>query len=398
MVEELVLKNFKGINDLRIRDFSRINIFVGRNETGKSSILEGIALGLSVQDDFKDHLQKDILKNYIVQKYRSVKNLISIGQKKAIIDIDGSKILLEISHEENGLMRNGYMQREIISGINEIAKEYSIHQMVRNSRTHFEKDERNHIDEQILENLNQNFVENILNMETVVISGSLDNKLKNVKFFSFEPFRNFFRDQKRITDYMEETDPDFDSMIDIYTDKKVSTPFIFYTSERRTNFKELYDTAVQKKMIKKILNEIKKEIKYFQDLRQSNGKFKILSKDSKTAIPLEVRGDGLKSSIYMMFMENIIKKGVIILEEPENYLHPGLMSSWCKNVLKSSGSNQYFISTHSSELIEYILDNEDIRDDIKIFKLFKDPFDYEAMDGNEAYERMFEMKEDLRGI
>jgi len=30
--------------------------------------------------------------------------------------------------------------------------------------------------------------------------------------------------------------------------------------------------------------------------------------------------------------------------------------------------------------------------------LFKDPLDYEAMDGHEAYERLFEMKEDLRGI
>lgn len=398
MVEELVLKNFKGIKDLKINDFSRINIFVGRNETGKSSILEGIALGLSVQDDFKDSLKRQILKNYIVPKYKSIKNLISIGQEKAIVDIDGSKILLEISYEENGLMRNGYIHKEILSGIDDIAKEYSLHQIIRPYRSHRKNNEEDHYDEQVLENLKQNIVDTLVNMETVVISGIIDEKIHNVKFTRSKPLRILLRDQKMITDFMEESNPDFDSIIDIYTDRKVSIPFIFYTSERRTNFKELHDIAVQKKKIGKILGEIKKEIDYFQDLRQSNGKFKILSKDSKTAIPLEVRGDGLKSSIYMIFMENIIKKGVIILEEPENYLHPGLMGSWCRNVLKRPGSNQYFISTHSCELIEYVLENEDVRDDVKIFKLFKDPFDYEAMDGHEAYERVFEMKEDLRGI
>ena len=398
MVEELVLKNFKGINDLKINDFSRINIFVGRNETGKSSILEGIALGLSVQDDFKDSLQRNILKNYIVPKYKSVKNLIRIGEEKAIVNIDGSKISLEITYEGNGLIRNGYMNNEIISGVNDIAKDYSLQQMFRNQRGHFKDKEEDHINEETFENLKQNFIDIIFNMETVVISGSVENKAVNVKLSRSKPLRHLLYDQKRITDFMEDSDPDFDSIINIYTNKKISTPFTFYTSERRTNFKELHDIAVQKKKIGKILGEIKKEIDYFQDIRQSNGKFKILSKDSKTAIPLEVRGDGLKSSIYMIFMENIIKKGVIILEEPENYLHPGLMGSWCRNVLNRSGSNQYFISTHSCELIEYVLENENVRNDIKIFKLFKDPFDYEAMDGHEAYERMFEMKEDLRGI
>ncbi len=72
MVRKISLRNFKGLDDLEVDGFGRINIFVGRNETGKSSILEALALCLSVQNAFMDSLGRKLLEHYFVQKYKTI--------------------------------------------------------------------------------------------------------------------------------------------------------------------------------------------------------------------------------------------------------------------------------------------------------------------------------------
>ena len=50
--KNIEIKNFRGIDYLKIEDFSRVNILVGQNNSGKSSILESLLLlmGMSNPD------------------------------------------------------------------------------------------------------------------------------------------------------------------------------------------------------------------------------------------------------------------------------------------------------------------------------------------------------------
>lgn len=50
--KNIEIKNFRGINYLKIDDFSRVNVFLGQNSSGKSSILEALLLlsGMSNPD------------------------------------------------------------------------------------------------------------------------------------------------------------------------------------------------------------------------------------------------------------------------------------------------------------------------------------------------------------
>ena len=50
--KNLEIKNFRGIDHLKIDDFSRVNVFLGQNNSGKSSVLEAIAMlmGMSNPD------------------------------------------------------------------------------------------------------------------------------------------------------------------------------------------------------------------------------------------------------------------------------------------------------------------------------------------------------------
>ena len=50
--KNIEIKSFRGIDHLKIDDFSRVNVFLGQNNSGKSSVLEaiGLALGMSNPD------------------------------------------------------------------------------------------------------------------------------------------------------------------------------------------------------------------------------------------------------------------------------------------------------------------------------------------------------------
>lgn len=48
--KNIEIKNFRGINHLKIDDFSRVNIFLGQNSSGKSTVLEAINLSLNMSN------------------------------------------------------------------------------------------------------------------------------------------------------------------------------------------------------------------------------------------------------------------------------------------------------------------------------------------------------------
>lgn len=47
MIKNITIKNFKLFEFLEVRDFSQINVFVGANDSGKTSLLEAIFLSLN---------------------------------------------------------------------------------------------------------------------------------------------------------------------------------------------------------------------------------------------------------------------------------------------------------------------------------------------------------------
>lgn len=48
--KNIEIKNFRGIDHLKINDFSRVNVFVGQNNSGKSTVLEAIAMLMSMSN------------------------------------------------------------------------------------------------------------------------------------------------------------------------------------------------------------------------------------------------------------------------------------------------------------------------------------------------------------
>ncbi len=48
--KNITIKNFRGIDHLMIDDFARVNVFLGQNNSGKSTVLEAITLALGMSN------------------------------------------------------------------------------------------------------------------------------------------------------------------------------------------------------------------------------------------------------------------------------------------------------------------------------------------------------------
>lgn len=91
--------------------------------------------------------------------------------------------------------------------------------------------------------------------------------------------------------------------------------------------------------------------------------------------PIYELGDGIQSIIailYPMFL-NQGKNMIFYIEEPENHLHPGMQRIFLEALMRDEfNSFQYYITTHSNHFLDLTLDY----DSISIYTFKKDKQDY----------------------
>jgi len=65
--KNIEIKNFRGIDHLKVDDFSRVNVFLGQNNSGKSTVLEAIHMlaGMS-NPEMPQNLNRIRTKNFYV--------------------------------------------------------------------------------------------------------------------------------------------------------------------------------------------------------------------------------------------------------------------------------------------------------------------------------------------
>ena len=148
---------------------------------------------------------------------------------------------------------------------------------------------------------------------------------------------------------------------------------------------------------------MKDRIPYFEDIREVEGELVVLLEDKKESVPLSFMGAGFKSLLKLSFMAPFAKDGVVIFEEPEISLHPGYFDILAREIVSNSKNSQFFISTHSLELVKYIIKNAKKVDElesvniIKLRRLSDGYIDREILSGVDAKEEMESIETDLRG-
>ena len=86
-IKKIIIENFKSIDHLEITDLSNLNIFIGKNDAGKSNILD--AIDIIFNADLQTHFPELVLeeKNLIAKRYKGDLSLILHDRLKDYFDI-----------------------------------------------------------------------------------------------------------------------------------------------------------------------------------------------------------------------------------------------------------------------------------------------------------------------
>ncbi len=371
MIKNLKIENFRCIPYFELENVKPINIFVGRNNTGKSSILEAVALAYTSPTGFLDVFGNDLLKVFIERRggFDNIDYFIRVGEKEANIEIN-KEIKLRILYKE----------KDFPSEHEKTFKELVL----------------KHIDENRI-SLLQNVITYWLQKREGAEEKSDREKIETIEKISKSKklLLIAYKNDDILSYYL------IVKKYPIMKSNEMVSNIIFEGENIVLNLKEIYNSLVSRGEIINLIKILKEKL-YIEDLRVANGEIYVFQEGVKKPVPLSLMGDGFLALLKKIVINLYIDKGIVILEEPENHMHPGYLEFMVKELSESAreGKMQLFISTHSLELIENFLEIDENRSFLQIIRMFRDGEDieYEIMGFDEAKESVEELGEDLRGI
>ncbi|BFI73737.1 hypothetical protein YN1_7240 [Nanoarchaeota archaeon] len=350
------IKNYKGIENLKLENFTDINVFIGKNNTGKSSILESIYL-TSCKFNKLDYI--------------SIKPFLQILERLDYSLYYDFPLFIEGLKYKN---KNPEFSSNLIENI-EIEFGYD------------EKDENKYV-EGFIKYLYKQNIKNFIKIK-IKKSGNVIQNFIIHKYYGDD-------DYPYIYSYLDITN--FPPVID-----NENCLLIDFVSIRNPDYSyRLYDKSLDiygEEFKNKILNILKDyDIKDIE-IDKENEIIKIIFKDYSLYYP--VLSDSLKSIFYSTLSLYSIKDGIICIEEPENHLHPKSMDLYTKNIIKSvkENNNQIFISTNSLEFLEKLLEYaKKLNINVNIYHLLKvnDKLDYVVYNRDDSLGAIKDIGLDLR--
>ena len=398
IIKNVEITNYKGIEETQFSCGS-INIIVGPNNTGKSSILESVWMAVASLNDFEDNLETQL--SDITE---DIRHLIRQGKQKSTIALEifeNDKITLDLIYSKKNYPEE--VAEFFLTFINGTPKfnlddDLDFHMSLwdlqvlgskldRLSRKTGSKEELNKVLKRVLENIEsavEEYRSRLIKSEKIFLTSKLSNNL-----ISIRAVMDGYADGLSI---FNEESPSLQKI-----------PLIISSSRIDEDVSELYKKLVNTKKLAEVLGVLKNRIPYFEDIREADGDLLVLLENLDEPLPLSFMGAGFKTLLKLSFMAPLIKNGIVLFEEPETSMHPGYLNILAKEILLSSEHSQIFISTHSLELIEYLLEKAEKSgkiESIKILRLRRLEGGYierEICSGKEAAEEMKMIKTDLRG-
>ena len=311
MYEYLRALKHRGLDDVELGGLGHINILCGKNNSGKTSILEAL----------------------------NSEKTTAIGRKLTIEDIDWLKELFE--KHANSFQYNTSIY---ISWFSEFIEKYIEENPV------WYSDEISDIAKDIVtgqEEYSRKSGANapIPNYESM-ISKCFENLINKYKTELIPPKRNL--------NYTEN--------IDSSNNPVANGPFVVNKLFSRKN---QLPSSKDRNSYDKIYNYFKEITGHHFDITvQPNNQINILFSRGKEWLDGASCGLGLTDVLIMVFYAIDSEAAMLFIEEPENHLHPEMQKKFLR-FLKGVKGKQFMLSTHSNVLLDpYIVD--------KIFYVFYD--------------------------
>lgn len=329
MIEKLEIVNFKGIANLEINSLSQVNLFGGKNNAGKTTLLESIFL-------FYDRLNPNML---IHQYGRRGMNELSLKPEALFHPIfnnfDFSK-QIKIS-----LKQKGMLQEELtLKFIEDIANQKSFVPIGKNTSIN---------DDQV-------FTSSFL--ELIYKNGSKKNK--QTSKFSIEP---------------DGISLNVDNATNVGKNARfLSTKNNMNLNENSILYGEIDINGESNKLLE-YLKEIEPRLVSLTSVTLSNNSSSLYGDIGiGKKIPLTYMGDGIGRflTILLSIMSN--KNGIVLIDEIENGIHYSILPTLWNVISKVSHEYncQVFATTHSYECLAAVvtgINDENLKNNFKYFRI-----------------------------
>ncbi|MDP8237635.1 MAG: AAA family ATPase [Candidatus Hatepunaea meridiana] len=348
-LEEITIHSFRGIKDLELSGLGRINLIVGPNNSGKTSILEAISYYCNPMNPIKIY---EIADRIGVSNYRknqeSLKWLFPHPDRSKDYPYFYGEIEITSSGKYEVFKATASLERrQIIYGYNE-----KIEQGVDNNR---------------LVPGQETLTGSELNLSSFVSRPGLKS-INNINQDTNEFHAKFvFRDNK---DYQHDPDKGYHHL-----PCNLLSPSMTHNTD--DYFVEKLSETIKNNGIQYLMDVLKILDPDITDIEIMDTRARVYIKDKKNDFsPIGIYGDGVKRGILFALNLSLIPGGIFLIDEIESSLHTTVLQkvfTWLVSSCKKLGI-QLFTTTHSLEAIDAILTatRQSKKTDIVIYRLKKD--------------------------
>lgn len=346
MLEHVSIKNFKGIRSCEINDISKVNLFVGKNGCGKSSIMEAIYF---TGKEFLGSMLRESIRRRANRVIVSARELwygydINLNIENTLDFNDGSNVSmnLEFAPDRNVFDVDFSYYDGIIEARNERVGDYSI--------------------------------------------GNCEVRTRGRSSFHDE----FSRQLKQSLDDSVYLDPTI--KVDVVQLEHKYLNLLKLSEERSSDLAKRTSTIYETKPSWEFLPH--------QDFPpDSPSRFSILEGEKR--LFFDNFGDGLHYGVAILSVAQTRKNTALFIEEIESHQHPDAIRNLVSNLLDIVRTNnlQLFITTHSPIALRYLYHHyktpEDRKKEFRCFHITRNKESGEVQAIQE--EGLFNIQEDLHG-
>jgi len=335
MFKNLKIENFRGITDLEVNDFRQFNLFVGKNNAGKSTILEAIFLLINPSNP-ELPIKINDMRN--ISAFKPENWDLFFHNLKKEIDI---KLSCELTNSEIRYLKIKPLMDSSFDSI--VPNENSIVKIETN---------------------------NLISHEGIELIYAYQSKNHRVN----EQVSSFRLNQTpkgpEIKINTKHTVPSYLKKLNgIY----IHSGFVSEAIGKR------FGKIVENNNEDRIIKVSKKVDPLIQNLKLGPDNTLLCDVGLKRSLPLNVMGGGLIKILSVIVAISEVENGILIIDEIENGLHISLQEILWKTIFETAKEYnvQIFATTHSSECLDalmitaYDICNENV-EDIRLYRIEKD--------------------------
>lgn len=339
MINSLEVLNYRNIKSLRINSLGRVNLITGKNNTGKSTLLEAISIYANKGEiGWMLSLLEERGESYRYESRNDKENLLDTNLKILASFFHGRKI----DSTEN-IIRIGTIEPSLFNTNGDIENGVSL----RFVRYH----------EELIE------AENVVRRKRIIIEDDNPNKLLDYKF-GFDIRSGDFSYVLPLEDRLDRLS------VRISFSSHASLQYIRTRNIELSNNGKLWDKiALSEKEISiiealKIIEPLVERVAFVSSGNSERNRMPVVKlQNNDQVLPLRSMGDGINRILTIILALVNADRGYLLIDEFENGLHHSVQQKLWQIVfeLAEKLNVQVFATTHSNDCIhafESILNND----------------------------------------